>query len=287
MTGKQEKRAPATRIGFMQGRLSPPVDGKIQAFPWHHWGAEFPAAEQLELGLIEWTLDHDRLAQNPIMTPAGRAEICALASRHGLKICALTGDLFMQAPFWKAQGSAREQLLADLDAVLAACADLAIEVIVVPLVDNGSLNNDRQSAVLIDALLPRADAIRAWGLKIAFESDFAPDRLAGFIARLPADAFAINYDIGNSAALGYDCGTEIGVYAPRIAHVHVKDRVRGGTTVPLGAGAAEIGRAIRLIEQSGYRGNYVLQTARAADGDHAGALARYRDLTAGYIAAGE
>ena len=33
-----------------------------------------------------------------------------------------------------------------------------------------------------------------------------------------------------------------------------------------------------LIEQSGYRGQYILQTARAADGDHAGALARYRDM---------
>ena len=28
------------RIGFMQGRLSPQVDGKIQAFPWVHWRDE-------------------------------------------------------------------------------------------------------------------------------------------------------------------------------------------------------------------------------------------------------
>ncbi len=44
--------------------------------------------------------------------------------------------------------------------------------------------------------------------------------------------------------------------------------------MPLGTGAADLAQAIRLIEHSGYSGQYVLQTARAADGDHAGALAR-------------
>ena len=38
-----------------------------------------------------------------------------------------------------------------------------------------------------------------------------------------------------------------------------------------------------IAEQSGYAGQYVLQTARAADGDHAGALARYRDMTVRWI----
>ena len=65
--------------------------------------------------------------------------------------------------------------------------------------------------------------------------------------------------------------------------MHVKDRLLGGTTVPLGTGAADLAKAIRLIEQSGYRGQYILQTARAADGDHAGALARYRDMTVRWI----
>jgi len=32
----------SNRIGFMQGRLSPQVNGKIQAFPWSHWQSELP-----------------------------------------------------------------------------------------------------------------------------------------------------------------------------------------------------------------------------------------------------
>lgn len=274
---------PSARIGFMQGRLSPQVDGKIQAFPWTHWREEFPEAQRLGLGLMEWTLDHERLAENPLMTREGRREIAALSGGHGVRVSALTGDLFMQAPFWKASGAERTKLVAELDAVLEASAAIGLTEVVVPLVDNGSITSPQQAAALAEVLLPRADRIRGWKLKVAFESDYAPAALAQFIAGYPPDVFGINYDIGNSAALGFDCADEISAYAGRILHVHVKDRVRGGTTVPLGTGNADLARAISLIERSGYAGDYILQTARAADGDHAGALARYRDMTLAWL----
>ena len=73
-----------------------------------------------------------------------------------------------------------------------------------------------------------------------FESDLRLPRWPQFIDAFPARSFGINYDIGNSAALGYDSAEEISAYAPRILHVHVKDRVRGGTTVPLGTGNADL-----------------------------------------------
>ena len=67
-------------------------------------------------------------------------------------------------------------------------------------------------------------------------------------------------------------------------NVHIKDRVRGGTTVPLGTGAADLPRAMKRLRASGYRGRYILQTARAADGDHAGALARYCGMVRAWLA---
>jgi hexulose-6-phosphate isomerase len=189
----------------------------------------------------------------------------------------------MQAPFWKADGQAREALIADLDLVLASCAALRVQFVVIPLVDNGKIEASEQAGVLLRSLLDRAASLSRQGIKIVFESDLPPAELAQFIARFPHEMFGINYDIGNSAALGFDCSEEIAAYAPRILNVHVKDRLRGGTTVPLGSGAAELAKAIRLIENSGYSGQYILQTARAVDGDHAGALARYRDMTMRWI----
>jgi L-ribulose-5-phosphate 3-epimerase len=93
-----------SKIGFMQGRLCNQVDGKIQAFPWQDWETEFLLASDLSISLMEWTLDQDRLYENPLMTAAGQARIRQLCHQYGVTIPSLTGDCFMQAPFWKTAG---------------------------------------------------------------------------------------------------------------------------------------------------------------------------------------
>ena len=263
------------KIGFMQGRLSPLVDGKIQAFPWDTWQQEFPTAHDLGLGLMEWTLDQDLLYQNPLLTPQGQQEIRTLCQAYRIAIPSLTGDCFMQAPFWKATADERASLEEDFLAVARACAAIGIQMVVVPLVDNGRLEDTRQEDAVVDFMLAQADLFRALGLRIIFESDFIPAELARFIARLPADDFGINYDMGNSAALGYLPVEEFAAYGDRIVHLHVKDRVLGGTTVPLGTGNVDFPTVFGLLRNADYAGCLIMQTARAKDGDHAGKLQQY------------
>lgn len=266
-------------IGFMQGRLCDRIDGKIQAFPWRDWEAEFPSAQALGLGLLEWTLDQERLYENPLMTAAGQARIRELSARHGVRVLSLTGDCFMQAPFYKVVGAAREALLADLWAILDASEQVGIRYVLIPLVDNGSLQTTEHERTLLEGVLPLRQRLVSAGMKIVFESDFGPARLAEFIERLPRDAFGINYDIGNSAALGFSPAEEVGSYGHRIDNVHVKDRKLHGTTVPLGTGNADFPSVFGALRKASYAGHFILQTARADDNDHAGALARYRDMT--------
>jgi hexulose-6-phosphate isomerase len=268
----------------MQGRLCPPVDGRIQAFPWRDWRLEFERAQAAGLPFVEWTLDHARLARNPLMNEAGRREIAELVARHGVRVASVTGDCFMQAPFWKLRpGGAKRDLVDQLVAVCDAAAAAGASIVVVPLVDSGRLENHAQEDDLVNTLGGLATRLATL---IAFETDYAPFDAERFIKRLPPSRFGINYDIGNSAALGFDPSEEIARCGARIVNVHVKDRKRGGATVPLGEGDADLITAIRRLERAGYRGNYVLQTARAADGDDVGAVLRYRDLTARWIAAG-
>lgn len=272
------------RIGFMQGRLSPQVDGKIQAFPWQHWQAEFSAAAAIGIPMMEWTLDHDRLYENPLMTAAGQAEIRELCRRHDFVIPSLTGDCFMQAPFWKAQEKDRAALERDFLAVAEACAAVGISMIVVPLVDNGRLESAGQEDELVAFLQGQARFLVEHGLKVVFESDFCPANLARFIDRLDPALCGINYDIGNSAALGFNSVEDISAYGHRIINVHVKDRVLGGSTVPLGTGNAGFETVFKELARIRYVGNYILQTARASEGNHAEVLCRYRDMTAAWIA---
>ena len=271
------------QIGFMQGRLSPIEEGKIQAFPWEHWRDEFSIAENHGFYSIEWTIDRERLSENPLMTASGRQEIHQLSDRHGIQILSLTGDCFMQAPFWKQEGSERTALLDEAIAVLAAAAELGIEYVVVPLVDNGRIENNRQQENLLAGLENFISSFEKTNIKIVFESDFPPIQLRNFINDLDKTFFGINYDIGNSAALGYDPAEEIAAYGDRILNVHVKDRILGGTTVPLGQGNADLARVFQLLKEAGYRGQYILQTARAEDGDHLGVLCRYRDMVKDWL----
>lgn len=271
-----------SRIGFMQGRLSPQVDGKIQAFPWQHWQGEFFAAVAIGIPMMEWTLDQDRLYENPLMTEAGRQEIIKLKGQHGLAIPSLTGDCFMQAPFWK-NATERSELLCDLRAIIHASANSGIRMVLIPLVDASRLENSDQEEDLRAGLASVEHDLAERGMQITFESDFMPEKLAAFIDGFDPKHFGLTYDIGNSASFGYAFQDEISAYGARIVNVHVKDRLLGGTTVPLGTGNAKLRETIAALEHAGYLGNYILQTARAADGDHAGTLRRYKTMVENWL----
>ena len=263
----------------MQGRLCERVDGKIQAFPWRDWESEFPAAAEINLHLMEWTLDQERLHENPLMTTEGQEKIRALCQKHDLAIPSLTGDCFMQAPFWKIDGQARTDLQSDFVAICCACAAVGIQMIVVPLVDNGCLESVEQENLLVNFLLAQQTFLSQHNLQVIFECDFTPTEFARFIAGLPAERFGINYDVGNSAALGFKPTEEFAAYGDRVVNVHVKDRVLGGTTVPLKSGSADFNAVFAALAQKNYQGNFILQTARADDSNHSQVLSSYRDMT--------
>lgn len=271
------------RIGFMQGRLCDMVNGKIQAFPWRDWKNEFQEAHKIGIKNMEWTLDHVNLYNNPLMTERGRKEIKHLSSKYDVNVISLTGDCFMQAPFWKVSDSLDFSLIKDFRAIVKACGTLNIKTIVIPLVDNGSIKSQAQEDKLIKTLLQDHQTLLKLGIKIAFESDFSAANLKRFINRLPIDSFGINYDIGNSAALGYEVNEEFLLYGDRVINIHVKDRPYGGTTVPLGEGDADFKAVFKNLKEHNYQGNYILQTARDEDGHHALVIADYLEMTNNWI----
>ena len=267
-----------TPIGLMQGRLSPLYDGQIQSFPWDHWQDEFPLAAKLGLTYVEWTLDRARLDENPIMTEAGRREIARLCDTCGIRVETLTGDCFMQAPFHRDGAAARGALLSDARRILLACRAAGIRDVVIPIVDDGAISNSRELDVFIAGIRSLLDDPDCGEVRLLIESEEEPDWITALLARLPRSRVAINYDIGNSAACEYDPVAEFKAYGPSIANVHVKDRLLGGGTVPLGKGAANFDAVFGELGRIAYRGRYILQTARASDGDHFGALQSYRDF---------
>ena len=70
------------RYGIMQGRLSPLVGNKIQAFPKNHWQKEFFEIKKNGLKIIEWTLDYRNLNKNPLITTSGKKKIKYLSKKN-------------------------------------------------------------------------------------------------------------------------------------------------------------------------------------------------------------
>jgi L-ribulose-5-phosphate 3-epimerase len=267
----------------MQGRLSPLVDGKIQAFPWLSWQEEFSKSSELGIHIMEWTLDQERLYENPLMTSSGQNRIRQLCSSNNISIPSLTGDCFMQSPFWKASGVQRSNLEHDFLEIIKACSSVGIIMVVVPLVDNGKIENKKQEDDVIAFLQSHENTFSKLGVKVIFESDFPPDELTCFISRLEPEVFGVNYDIGNSAALGFLPAEEFAAYGQRILNVHIKDRPFKGTTVPLGEGDADFGTVFTKLAELDYQGNYILQTARSENKDHIGKLEQYFQMSKDWI----
>lgn len=267
------------KIGFMQGRLCEQVNGHIQAFPWQDWQKEFPIAASIGLGLLEWTLDDKDLHKNPLMHEDGRKIINDLCVKYQIAIPSVTGDCFMQRPFWKEAGTSRRDLQDDFLKVTNASARAGIKFVVVPLVDNGRIETKEQENIILDFFLENHHLFVKQNIAIAFESDYEPSFLERFISQLPNQQFGINYDIGNSAASGFNAVEEIHAYGSRILNVHIKDRIANGPTIKLGRGAANFENVFSQLKKCNYEGNFILQTARAESGKHTEVLLIYKDFT--------
>ena len=124
----------------MQGRLSPPTNGKIQSFPWSSWETEFSIARNLNLDLIEWTLDKEKMFGNPLLTEEGQAKLFRLMSETNVRVQSLTCDNLMQSPVHKDGTHGRTSKVEFLK-MLRLLPKIDNFIIVWPLVDGGSIDS--------------------------------------------------------------------------------------------------------------------------------------------------
>jgi hexulose-6-phosphate isomerase len=81
--------------------------------------------------------------------------------------------------------------------------------------------------------------------------------------------------MGNSAALGNSAVEEITTCKDRIFNVHIKDRILGGKTVPLGQGSVDFEEVSKSLQDIGYVGNMIMQAARDFNRPEAQVISEY------------
>lgn len=258
-------------FGVMQGRLSPPEDGRFQAFPRNSWRQEFFRAREAGVRYIEWIYDDYGASINPITTALGVAELNEIKEETGIETPAVCGDWLMDYPLVRCSGEQREQREGVLHDLLRWSKRIGAWRVVLPFVDNSSIKTEEEKAAVLQVLEGALLVLEEVGIEIHLEADFAPADFAAFLARIPHPNVKVNYDTGNSSGLGYIAREEFAAYGERIGSIHVKDRLRlpdgRVVTKPLGQGSADFDDVFASIRKIGYRGGFTLQVARGTEGD--------------------
>ena len=262
----------------MQGRVSPLVGDRIQAFPGEVWPKEFSIARNHKIKNIEWTIDSLTFHSNPLIKQEEHEQIRRTAQENLIKIPSVTCDYFMENPYWAPNGVDIER---DIYQILEGMNQIGASILVIPLVDNSSIRNNQSLDFRFFKNMEKT--LDQLEIRVAFEVDLDEEEAKNFVANFSPQLFGINYDIGNSAAYGFDPEKEISNYGERILNVHVKDRFRNGNTVPLGKGDADFQSVINQLRKVNYSGNFIMQTARAAEGEHITELNRNIEFFVKYL----
>jgi hexulose-6-phosphate isomerase len=248
-------------IGIMQGRLSPRIDGKIQAYPASTWQKEFDIAQEIGYAAIEWIVEKP-VETNALMTDSGKAEIKKVIASTGVRIDYVCADIFMQQPLVRMTEKTKSQNKEYLLEILKNAKDVGAIGVEIPFVDNSSIKSETEKQEFIDVMQGAFKLAKDLDMKISLETDLPPIAFKELLENIGLDYIQANYDIGNSASLGFDPDTELEAYGNKILNVHVKDRKLGGTTVPLGTGSADIQGVFQKLNEIGYAGGITLQAAR-------------------------
>ena len=98
------------------------------------------------------------------------------------------------------------------------------------------------------------------------ETDLPPREFKILIDGFNNNNIKVNYDIGNSASLGYNVEEEFKFYGNYISDVHIKDRVFNGGSVELGSGDADFDALVIELKKIDYSGLIILQAYRDDEG---------------------
>ena len=249
-------------LGIMQGRLSPPKGNLIQHFPLNSWEKEFKICKNLGLKSIEWVFENKDHKKNPIYNKKELKNILKQIDKHEVKVNSLVADFFMENKLFNETREKVEKNIEILKLLIDNCKEVGIKTIELPFVDNSSLKTLSNLKETRNNLIPILEICEKKEIFLSLETDLKPEKFKEFIESFFPIKIFVNFDMGNSASLGFNPETEIQTLGNYIINVHIKDRILNGSTVPLGTGAVRFKTVFKKLKEINYSGDFILQTAR-------------------------
>ncbi len=241
----------------MQGRLSAPSPAGAQVFPAATWRDEFAAARAIGFDTIEWLVEADSFASNPLLSPSGRDEIKKIESSSGVRAASVCAHCVLQWRPFDEGGAARMEPFSRL--IIAAGA-AGVERIIVPILEEASVAKAPSLRAAADAFAWAIPFATQAGVELVFEMDRPAEECVAFIHLLNSACARLCYDTGNATAHGCDIVAEINQLLPHVAEIHLKDRRVHGSSQPLGSGDTRFAEFFGLLSARRWPGPFVLET---------------------------
>ena len=153
-----------------------------------------------------------------------------------------------------------------LERLLETAKALQITDIIIPCVDQSSLETKEAVDRFVQQITKIIPKIEKQNINLSLETDLPPKPFVELLDRLNSKNITVNYDIGNSAALGFDSDEELEAYGNRITDIHIKDRVLGGGPIVLGGGNANFSLFFNKLQEFSYKGPFIMQAYRDDEG---------------------
>ena len=268
------------RIGIIQGRLSPLINGKIQAFPLKFWKQEFPILKECGFDVLEWVFDSVDTDQNPILSVQGRKEICSLKKEFQIEIPSVCSDYFMEVPLLSKEKEIDRKSFQILEQIIPVCPEVGIQFVELPLIGALSVKEEKAQNGMKKILEKLFPGIKRNKIKILLEFDAPPPTIAEFLKGMP-EFIQVNYDTGNSAYWQFDVDEEMKSYGHKIGSVHIKDCTPKDYSVLLGKGNVDFDKTFKLLKENNYAGDFILQTVRSDN--HMQAALEFKNFTKNFV----
>ena len=271
------------QIGIVGGRLTPPRGRGIQFFPFEEWESEFAVAKKLGLSHIDFIFDLEGWKKNPLASVAGRKKIKKLLAETGLRIHHIHTDFFMRRPFFRVSEKIKTENEKMLRKILGWAQEIGAHTVMIPILDNSSIKTEGEEKIFVAAIASAIPLLQKLNMSITVETDMEPKRLASFLKKFKSDKIGLEYDTGNSAALGFNPTREFVATGRYISNIHIKDRLRGGGTVALGTGDTDFETVFAALKKIKYTGDFTLQVARGEEGKELETVAKQKEFVSRYI----
>ena len=143
---------------------------------------------------------------------------------------------------------------------------LNVSHIVIPCVDQSSLDNSKTIKRFVHQVNKIIPDLEEKNINLALETDMPPVSFVELLDQFSTKKVTVNYDIGNSASLGFDPIEELDAYGDRITDIHIKDRDLNGGPVILGTGNANFELFFNKLKEFDYKGVFIMQAYRDDEG---------------------